>query len=247
MLHQNLRSTPGANHTASSEFDFPLARSGNASCRKRLSFTQRCSSLSDRMFGSFATDAARKYSHIIGVPADFVEFLLLIEDKRFAIHFGIDPIAIGRALIFDVRGCPVQGASTIVQQIFTIRWTLSSGSPERTLLYKLRQAGHALVYSASAPKTSILAEYINTVYWGRSYYGIDDAAKGYFNACRRSLSCAQSFFLAERIALPNQLSLPRIRNLLRRPAVAAAVARYGIKPADLVEVYGCMFDGGNLW
>ncbi len=172
--------------------------------------------------------------------------LFWIEDKRFAVHFGVDPIAMARATAFNLRGGVVQGASTIAQQIYTIR-VGRSGKFSRSAAYKIRQIAHSLYLSAVNSKAVILREYIDTVYWGRSYRGLDKAVSGYFSTSRASLSVCQSFFLAERIAMPNRVSVHRISNLLTRTPIRLNLKRNGATTRDVVklyeEIYGC---GGEV-
>jgi penicillin-binding protein 1A len=173
--------------------------------------------------------------------------LLLVEDKRFAIHFGIDPVAIARALIFDMRGGVLQGASTIGQQVYSIRQS-GNGRRSRTLSYKFRQVMWAMFASAFTSRIDLLTEYLNGVYWGRSYLGLDSAAEGYFKKRRGELSVVESFFLAERIATPNRISVPRISNLLGRSSIVKTLHAAGASSRDVIatyeEVYGC---GGQTW
>jgi penicillin-binding protein 1A len=200
------------------------------------------------MCGTLVTQTARRYSSFLHTPDYFVELLFWVEDKRFAVHFGIDPIAVARAMVFNLRrGAALQGASTIAQQVYTIRLTRSC-KVHRSFPYKVQQASWSLYASAARSKASILDEYVSTVYWGRSYHGLDAAAKGYFNAARGSLSMAQSFFLAERLAAPNRVSVRRISNLLKRTPIKLALLRNGVHFSDIINlyegIYGC---GGEMW
>jgi penicillin-binding protein 1A len=173
--------------------------------------------------------------------------LFLVEDKRFSVHFGIDPIAIARAIAFNLRQESLQGASTIAQQIFTIRMARSKSIP-RSLAYKVTQSVWALCESAVRSRDSILREYVETVYWGRSYHGLDRAAAGYFSTDRTSLSVGQSFFLAERIAAPNRVSVKRISNLLERASIRMNIARNGATIAEVLKVYQQVYgNGGGGW
>lgn len=173
--------------------------------------------------------------------------LFWIEDKRFPVHFGIDPIAVARAAVFNLHGRTIQGASTIAQQIYSIRLS-RSGKFSRSMAYKIRQISYSLYLSAINSKAAILGEYINTVYWGRSYHGLDRAAAGYFNVARYSLSIVQSFFLAERLAAPNRISVPRICNLLKRTPIRLSLKRNGATLGDVAEVYERVYGyGGEMW
>ena len=209
--------------------------------------TAYLSKLSDVVSDPIVCAFAKRYAVALRTPGHFVEMLFLVEDKRFPIHLGVDPIAIGRALIFNSQGRTLQGASTIVQQVYTIR-ECKFRLPDRTLGQKIDQSAWALMHSLNTPKVSILREYVETVYWGRSYRGLDSAARGYLNAFREHLSPEQSFFLAERIATPNRVSVARISNLLQRSAISRKIRSGGVQLSGIVriydQVYGC---GGELW
>jgi len=192
--------------------------------------------LSDWLCGPMVFRAARGLADAICVPDHFVEMLLLVEDKRFVIHSGVDPLAIMRALLFNARGRVIQGASTIPQQVYSIRWS-ESGGRSRDWRYKTKQILWSIFHSALNKKRDILKEYVATVYWGRSYYGLDDAAQGYFNQARQSLSVAQSFFLAERLAAPNRISVGRISNLLNRTPIAVSLDTYGATTREVLRLY----------
>jgi membrane peptidoglycan carboxypeptidase len=215
--------------------------------KDRMSITAWLSHLSDWLCGPLVARAARKYSNIIRTPIHFAEMLFLVEDKRFSVHFGIDPIAIVRAMAFNLRQGSLQGGSTIAQQIVTIRMARSSRI-SRSLAYKLTQVARALGESAVRSKASLLKEYIETVYWGRCYHGLDRAVEGYFGGKRTSLSVAQSFFLAERIAAPNRVSAKRISNLLERAPIKMNIVRNGTTIAEVLKVYQQVYgNGGDVW
>lgn len=204
------------------------------------------SEASDRLCTELVAEAAQTYSTTVATPSYFVEMLLWIEDKRFPVHPGLDPAAILRALYFDLRGGRLQGASTISQQLYNIR--SSRVRVSRSLRFKLRQACCSIYLSATNDKAALLKEYINNVYWGRSYYGLDAAARGYFGTVRQSLSPAESFFLAERLANPNRVSIPRILNLLRRTPISSSLKQSGVVFDDIVGLYARVCcSGGEKW
>jgi membrane peptidoglycan carboxypeptidase len=207
------------------------------------------SSLSDWTCRNLVARTAREYSNLLYTPDYFVELLFWVDDKRFAVHFGVDPVSIMRAIIFNLgrQGGTLQGASTIAQQLYTTRLRCSGGF-SRSLPYKMKQIGWSLYASAAMSKATILDEYVSTVYWGRCYRGLDMAADGYFNATRASLSIAQSFFLAERLAAPNRVSVGRISNLFKRIPIKLTLARNGGTLADIIALYDEIYDcGGEMW
>ena len=212
-------------------------------------YTEFLSEVSDRLFEHFVYKSARKYASVLNTPDHFIEMLLLIEDKRFSLHCGVDPIAVLRALVFNLRGGILQGASTIPQQIYNTRTRHTSvGAPARTIVRKIKQSCWSLYRSAFTPKVLLLREYIDTVYWGKSLYGINDAAHAYFQTRRDSLSVAQSFFLAERIAMPNRFSIIRVSNLMKRRVIRDALRRRCTSVEDIVLLYRPFCSsGGDMW
>jgi penicillin-binding protein 1A len=117
-----------------------------------------------------------------------------IEDRRFYKHGGVDFQGIGRALVNDVRaGRAVEGGSTITQQLVR---NLYIRHNERTLKRKLVEACLAVKLSRNWSKNKILAEYMNTVYYGNHAYGVEAAARTYFSRPASKLSVLQSALLA---------------------------------------------------
>ncbi len=117
-----------------------------------------------------------------------------IEDRRFYSHGGIDLEGIGRALVKDVRaGRAVEGGSTITQQLVR---NLYIRKNERTLRRKVVEACLAVKLNRSWNKDKILAEYMNTVYYGNHAYGVEAAARTYFSRPASKLSVLQSALLA---------------------------------------------------
>src|SRR5438132_6559669 len=101
--------------------------------------------LSDRIFRVALEESARRLGHNLGLPPHFVQQLLAIEDKRFAYHPGIDPLAILRALIFNLGTRPTRlhGASTIAQQVYSAA-ARRNGGWGPTLRSKLAQSFWAI-------------------------------------------------------------------------------------------------------
>lgn len=181
------------------------------------------------------------------IPLPLLAMLLAVEDKRFALHPGVDPIAIGRSTLANLLYREItEGASTLTQQLYDIRRTAAGDSRPRTWSRKCRQALWAVRYELRHSKIEILREYLGGVYWGRSYWGLDAAADGYFNSRREDLLPSQAFFLAERLAAPNIVIPNRVIELLRRqpviellrfePGAAAAIK------SDYFNVFGWRFE-----
>lgn len=182
----------------------------------------------------------------LSVPKHFLIQLLYVEDKRFLSHFGIDPIAIVRAINANgARRNSLQGASTITQQLYNTRIASAGGRRHRTLFNKVLQAAWALSEERHRSKYDILNEYLNTVYWGHSYYGVDEAASGYFCATRNQLTVAQSFFLAERLASPNLANPTRVEALLKRDFFSQLFFQNIASQKELIAIYNEHFSCGD--
>lgn len=137
------------------------------------------------------------------LPDHFVHALLAAEDRRFFSHGGVDAIAIGRALVDNVSARRVtSGASTITQQLIKI----SSEKLPRTLLTKLREALQARHLELQWSKQDILAAYANRVSFGNLFTGVEAASQGYFHKPARSLTPAESAFLAALPQAPSRMN-----------------------------------------
>lgn len=112
------------------------------------------------------------------VPEDFVHAILATEDKNFYNHHGYDIFGLVRSSIQNVMARRVvQGASTITQQLARILFL----SNERTFTRKIKELVIAARIEKTISKDQILEMYLNNVYLGSGAYGIEGAAKIYFN------------------------------------------------------------------
>lgn len=141
------------------------------------------------------------------IPTVVIQTVLTVEDRRFFSHYGIDPVAVGRALWANVtRGGVVQGGSTITQQLAKNLFY----SPQRTLERKLREVAAALVMEYKYRKEEILESYLNEIYLGQtgsvSIYGIGEAAHRYFGKPLDALSIDEIALVAGLIKGPNAYS-----------------------------------------
>ena len=132
------------------------------------------------------------------------------EDARFYSHIGIDVLAIGRALVTNLREQRfAQGGSTITQQLAKNVFL----SPKKTFGRKLREAELALILELRYSKKQILEMYLNKIYFGqegpRGIYGIEEAAGFYFSKTAKDISLEEAALLAGIIRSPNRYSLLR--------------------------------------
>lgn len=117
------------------------------------------------------------------------------EDPRFYNHPGFDLIGIVRAVIQNLReGDTVSGASTIAQQL--VRNLVLPEGAERTVNRKIREVVLAAEVTRSYPRDKILEIYVNSINYGNLAYGVEAAARTYFNKDAAELTLAEASFLA---------------------------------------------------
>ncbi len=146
----------------------------------------------------------REWVPLAQIPPQIVETVLTIEDRRFYSHFGIDPVAVGRAVWTNfTKGGVVQGGSTITQQLAKNLFY----SPQRTMGRKFKEALAALVLEVKYTKQDILESYLNEIYLGQagfvSIYGVHEAAHRYFGKTLQELTVEETAMIAGLIKGPN--------------------------------------------
>lgn len=140
---------------------------------------------------------------IENLPPYVVYAVLAVEDRRFYHHVGIDPLGIARAFVVNIlRGGYVQGGSTITQQLAKNLFL----SRERTLKRKVQEAMLAIWLERKLTKDEILSAYLNRVYLGGGAYGIDAAARIYFNKRATELSLREAATIAGLLKAPSRYS-----------------------------------------
>ncbi|HKR64371.1 MAG TPA: penicillin-binding protein 1C [Thermoanaerobaculia bacterium] len=147
------------------------------------------------------------------VPPLLADATIAAEDRRFYGHRGVDPIAIARATLRNVRARRVrEGGSTITQQVAK----LLLASRDRSLRTKWRETILALRLEHRYSKKQILAMYLNLAPYGNRITGVARASRAYFGVAPEQVTPAQAAFLA---SLPQR---PSAFNPLRHPEVARA-------------------------
>ena len=114
-----------------------------------------------------------------------------VEDVRYYEHNGVDPQGIIRAVINNLKGGQLEGASTITQQLVR-NTTLSEEATNITLERKAREAELALELEKQYSKEEILNMYLNTINYGDGCYGIEAAANNYFQKTSKDLTLAEA-------------------------------------------------------
>jgi penicillin-binding protein 1A len=125
--------------------------------------------------------------------------IVAVEDQRFWEHRGVDIRGMARAVLADLRSQDiVQGGSTITQQFIKNQYT----QQERTVSRKLKEAALAWQLEQRWSKDRILTAYLNTIYFGHSAYGIEMAARVYFDKHAATLTLPEAALLAGLPASP---------------------------------------------
>lgn len=166
------------------------------------------------------------YTKLSELPQIYINAVISVEDHRFYEHNGIDVIAIGRAIINDIKAMSfVEGGSTITQQIAKNEYF----TQEKKITRKVAEVFVAFELEKQYTKNEILELYINTIYFGNGYYNIKDAAKGYFGKSITDLSDSECIMLA---GIPNAPSVyaptqnPELTKQ-RQKQVAEKMVKYG--------------------
>ena len=149
----------------------------------------------------------RRVVKLAEVPPLLVKAILAIEDERFYHHYGIDPVALLRAVWINLRsGGVVQGGSTLTQQLMKNFFL----SDERSLNRKAKEAIMALIAERKYSKNEILENYLNEIYLGQKgsqgIFGVWEAAQFYFSKPMTDLTVGESALMAGLIRAPNRLS-----------------------------------------
>jgi hypothetical protein len=139
---------------------------------------------------------------LASMPQVLRDAVLAAEDERFYQHGGIDDRGILRALLANLlEGETVQGGSTITQQLVRNAYP---DLHDRSLLRKVKEASLAAQLEERMTKNQILEAYLNRVYFGAGYYGVEAASRGYFGKHAASLNLAQAATLAGVIREPER-------------------------------------------
>ena len=138
------------------------------------------------------------------IPETMKNAMVAVEDKRFADHYGIDPIRLTGAMIEGVMGTRsrVGGTSTITQQLARNIFL----NTNRTFDRKAREAVLAMALEWKFSKEQILELYLNKVYFGGGAYGIDSASRKFFSHPATELDVAEAAIIAGLVKAPSRYS-----------------------------------------
>lgn len=151
------------------------------------------------------------YTTISEIPQMYINAVIAVEDHRFYKHNGIDSIAIGRAIINDLKAMDlVEGGSTITQQLAKNEYF----TQDKKITRKIAEVFMAFEIEKNCDKEEILELYINTIYFGNGYYNIKDASLGYFGKLPKDMTDSECILLA---GIPNA---PSVYALNKNPELA---------------------------
>jgi penicillin-binding protein 1A len=178
------------------------------------------------------------FGDLVGEPLRLKAFspflpaaVVAVEDRRFWHHGGIDVIGLARAAWVNLRaGHVVQGGSTLTQQVAKTLFLTNA----RTTKRKVQELLLTIWLERHFTKQEILEIYLNRVYLGAGTWGMDAAARTYFNVSARRVTLAQAAVLAGLPRAPSRFN-PRVNEakaLARGREVLAAMADTGAITAD---------------
>jgi penicillin-binding protein 1A len=189
---------------------------------------------SRRVIGAIFQGQNRKTAEREEIPIHLLNALVAKEDERFMEHGGVDLWGIMRALWVDIRaGETVEGASTITQQYVKNAYL----THDQTWRRKIKEALIAVeIERKKDDKDEILADYLNTVYFGNNAYGVEAAAQTYFNKSVEDLTVAESAALVGLLWSPSTLGEDREAARYQRDLVIDKMADAGyISRHDSIE------------
>ncbi|MBU6213811.1 MAG: penicillin-binding protein [Actinomycetales bacterium] len=142
--------------------------------------------------------ANRSSVPLSSMPVALRAAVIAAEDRGFYDHAGFSVRGISRALFSNVTGGTTEGGSTITQQYAKNAYL----SHDRTIVRKVRELFLAVKLETRVNKDQILQDYLNTIWFGRNSYGVEEAAMSYFNKPVQRLDIPQSVVLAALLRAP---------------------------------------------
>lgn len=190
------------------------------------------------IFASFYNEN-RTYVPLSKIAPIMQKAQVAIEDHRFYEHGAFDPKGTLRALTKTVSGS-IQGGSTLTQQyvkMATMEKALQSGDKQgveaatrRSIGRKIQELNYAIELEKKLSKDEILERYLNIAYYGDGAYGVEAAARHYFNTSSEKLTLAQAALLAGIVQSPSAYNpVSNTKNALaRRNVVLDRMQQTGI-------------------
>lgn len=136
------------------------------------------------------------------LPQNYINAVIAVEDHRFREHGAIDLVAIARAIYVNMSTFSLrEGGSTITQQVAKNIFYITEDNP---VVRKSAEILTAFDLENNYTKNDILELYVNTIYFGDGYYGIEEACQGYLNKDATEMTLADCTMMA---GIPNAPSV----------------------------------------
>ncbi|MDB9360057.1 transglycosylase domain-containing protein [Nodularia spumigena CS-588/02] len=159
--------------------------------------------INGKLLTSLHGEANREVMSLDRISPDLKRAVLASEDSHFYDHHGINPSGVGRAFMANLAAGGVrEGASTITMQLVKNLFL----TQKRAYTRKLAEAVLAIRLEQILSKDQILEMYLNQVYWGHNNYGVQTAARSYFDKSAEILNLAESAMMAGLIQAPEVFS-----------------------------------------
>ncbi|MBI4887269.1 MAG: PBP1A family penicillin-binding protein [Acidobacteria bacterium] len=151
----------------------------------------------------FRLDEQRRDVPLTQISTYVKDAVIAVEDHRYYLHPGVDPIALARAAVFNLRpGGGTQGGSTITQQLARTLFL----SNTRTYGRKLKEAALAVMLELALSKREILELYLNRVYLSGGVYGVETMSQKMLGKPAAELTLAEAALIAGIIRAPASYS-----------------------------------------
>ena len=151
----------------------------------------------------FRLDEQRHDVALAEIAPHLQRAVVAVEDHRFFLHPGIDPIGVVRAVVRDLRtGARTEGGSTLTQQLARTLFLSNS----RTFARKGKEASIALLMEFELSKPQILELYLNRIYLSAGVYGVQTMAEHLFRKPASAVTLAEAALIAGLIRAPSTLS-----------------------------------------
>ena len=161
---------------------------------------------------------------------------IALEDRSFYENPGINLRGLGRAFVSNLQGNSVQGASSITQQLVKNVLIPPEERVQRSYTRKIKEAIMAVEVTRRYPKDQILEWYLNYNFYGNAAYGVEAAARIYFDKSAADVTLAEAAMLS---ALPQYPGLNPIQSpedaYRRQRKVVDALAEAGYISAAEAE------------